>query len=195
LKTSAAFAGESARRVAVTNKLNMGISYHRILDIISGMRIGFVTLALMFVVALPSASATPECEKKMTDTGMMVLPADAGTICETLNPNTDSQNCIVEVLAKRKGNLCGSDLFEVAGTCKVDGGQAMRNCLIRELDRPCKDPAYKGAKKAGDICMGERLKSKIAARAEARAAALRAQPRTSSAPATTGSPATAGVKR
>jgi hypothetical protein len=161
------------------------------------MRIGFVTFILALTTSIPYALATPECEKKMSDTGMMVMPADAGTICENLHPSVDSQNCIVEVLTKRKGNLCGVDLFEVAGTCKIDGGQAMRDCLVRNLDRPCNDPGYKGAKKAGDVCMGERLKTKLAARAAAREAAFRAprvQP--SAAPATpTKAPAPNGAKR
>jgi hypothetical protein len=117
-------------------------------------------LFLSLVLAAP-AFADPACEKKLNDTKMMFHPKDAQIMCDE-NLTVAAQDCIVEVITKTKGKLKNIDLFEVYGICRVDAGAKMRQCMIKNLDKPYNDPGYKGAKKVGDICMRERLEAAMA---------------------------------
>lgn len=109
---------------------------------------------LIFSVALSSglAFADAECEKRIRDTGMIVLPKDPEIICKQ-KPTRETQDCLIEVLTKTKGKLRNQDLLEVFGVCKADPRQPVRDCMVRNLEKPWNDAEYKPAREVGKRCL------------------------------------------
>lgn len=114
---------------------------------------------ILVVWALVTASLTsiamaaePECEKRIRDTGMIMLQNDPQTICKQ-RPSRETQDCLVEVLTRAKGKLRNADLFEVYGVCKADARPNVRACLIQGMNKPWNDTGYRPAKKVGSECL------------------------------------------
>lgn len=115
---------------------------------------------LAMVQVSAAAFADSGCEKKILDTGMVVIKEDAKIVCSK-NPSPQAQDCMLELLTKGKGRLRNEDFFEVYGLCKVDSSEGLRACVLKRLDKPWNDPHYEGIHLIGDKCLAEKRGVKV----------------------------------
>ncbi|MEW6057863.1 MAG: hypothetical protein AB1540_14745 [Bdellovibrionota bacterium] len=116
------------------------------------LNLQFVTLLLSIWASNVFASDTSDCERRIYRTQMIFTKNDPKIICKD-NPSREVQDCLIEILSSRRGRLRNSDLFEVYAVCKVDPRTVIRTCMVKGLDKPWNDKAYKGARVIGNQCL------------------------------------------